>query len=707
MQKLNIAVVGSGIAGLSAAWLLSRSHHVTLYEGEGRPGGHANTVDVETPEGPVAVDTGFIVFNDLNYPNLTALFDRLGVDARETEMSFSLSFANGAYEYSGSGAAGFFGQRRNILRPRHWRLLRDMSRFFRTAPERIAHYPGETTLGAFLAAEGYGESFVRDHIVPMGAAIWSTAMTDMLAFPARSFIGFYANHGLLQFAGRPAWRTLVGGSRTYVRRLIADAGCELQLANAATRIVRHAGYALVADRRGALRPFDHVVIATHADEALRLLDGPDAAEAAILGAFRYQKNAAVLHRDPRWMPRRKRLWSSWNYLKREAGFESGLCVTYWMNRLQDLATRTDLFVTLNPFDEIHPKAVDGVFAYEHPVFDAAAIAAQKDLWSIQGARRTWFCGSYAGDGFHEDGIRSGLSVAEHLGGTARPWSMAGLPARAGLARRRLREDGRMSRPGEAIYVGTVRHTRLRPVEHRLSYRVFSLMFDCDRLETINARFRLLSYNRPNLFSLNDADHGEGAPLGAYLSDIANRAGCGGEVSRFLMLCYPRVLGYVFNPITVYYGLDGDDRLRLLVHEVNNTFGQRATYVLPVADGQDGTIAQEHEKRLYVSPFNGASGHYSFRVTPPGERLTLGVALRDGEGPVLKALFTGERRPLSDRELMKALGRTGWLTAKVTAGIHLEAARLWLKGLRPRARPAAAARSVHFASSTRTKGRPHA
>ncbi len=424
MQRSNIAVVGSGIAGLSAAWLLSRDHAVTLYEAGATPGGHANTVDVDTPDGPVAVDTGFIVFNEKNYPNLTALFARLGVDTLPTEMSFSLSFADGAYEYCGAGAAGFFGQRRNLLRPRHWRLLADVRRFFRTAEERVAACPADMSLGAFLEAEGYGDGFVRDHIVPMGAAIWSTAMADMLAFPARSFVAFYANHGMLQFAGRPAWRTVAGGSRTYVRRLLEDAGCEVLLANPATRIVRHAGYALVADARGALRPFDHVVVAAHADDALALLDAPDEAEARLLGAFRYQPNTAVLHRDPRWMPRRERLWSSWNYLKRDEGLETGLSVTYWMNRLQDLATRTNLFVTLNPCGEIHPKAVDGTFAYRHPVFDAAAMAAQMELHRIQGVRRTWFCGSYAGYGFHEDGMESGLAVAERLGGMARPWRAA-------------------------------------------------------------------------------------------------------------------------------------------------------------------------------------------------------------------------------------------------------------------------------------------
>lgn len=432
MQKLNVAVVGSGIAGLSAAWLLSQAHNVTVYEAEERPGGHANTVDVKASEGSIPVDTGFIVFNEPNYPNLTALFDHVGVETCDTEMSFALSFGEGAYEYSGSGAAGFFGQKRNVFRPRHWRLLRDVDRFFRTAQARAADYREDTTLGEFLAAEGYREGFISDHIVPMGAAIWSTAMKDMLDFPARSFIAFYANHGMLQFAGRPSWRTVRGGSRSYVRRVAEDAGFELIAGNPVIRIVRHANYTLLVDGRGAVRPFDHVVVATHADQALSLLEDPDAAEAILLGAFRYQKNTAVLHRDPRWMPRRKRLWSSWNYLKRGDGLESGLCVTYWMNRLQDLSTRTNLFVTLNPFDEIHPKAVDGVFHYDHPVFDAAAISAQKDLWSIQGTRRTWFCGSYCGYGFHEDGIQSGLAVAERLGGIRRPWDVSSAPSRVPL-----------------------------------------------------------------------------------------------------------------------------------------------------------------------------------------------------------------------------------------------------------------------------------
>ena len=422
MNRLKIAVIGSGISGLSAAWLLSKGHDVTIYEADDRLGGHANTVEVETPDGRTAVDTGFIVYNERNYPNLSALFRHLNVPTRATEMSFALSLAGGAYEYSGSGAAGFFGQWRNVARPRHWQLLRDVQRFFSTAGARMASYSATIGLGEFLSAEGYGSAFVDDHILPMGAAIWSSDAERMLAFPARSFIDFYANHGMLQFAGRPAWRTVAGGSRNYVRRLVEDSGM-LVLTNAGIeRVVRHGNYVHVTDRHGVSRPFDHVVIACHADAALGILDSPDEAETSVLSRFSYQSNRAVLHRDLRWMPKRRRLWSSWNYMK-SGQPDGGLCVTYWMNRLQNLRCKTDLFVTLNPDAPIHAKAIDAEFEYRHPVFDAGAMAAQRELWSIQGVRRTWFCGSYFGYGFHEDGIQSGLAVAEQLGGLRRPWNV--------------------------------------------------------------------------------------------------------------------------------------------------------------------------------------------------------------------------------------------------------------------------------------------
>lgn len=432
MDRLKIAVVGSGIAGLSAAWLLSKQHQVTLYEAEGHAGGHANTVDVQSGKDHVAVDTGFIVYNEANYPNLTALYQHLDVATHNTEMTFALSVNSGDYEYSGTGLNGLFGQRRNMLNRRHWQLLFDLTRFFRDARKQIANHPDHMSLGNFLAYEGYSDVFIEDHIVPMGAAIWSTNMAEMLEYPARSFVDFYANHGLLELISRPVWRSVHGGSRTYVQRMIEDGGFEVLRNNRATRVVRHPNYVHITDERGIARPFDHVVIATHADQALALLDQPDPLEARLLSPFSYQENTAVLHRDTRWMPKRKRLWSSWNYLKQNDAADSDLCVTYWMNRLQHLNTDTNLFVTLNPFDEIHPKTVEASFVYEHPVFNAETMAAQKNLGALQGTNRTWFCGSYFGYGFHEDGAQSGLAVAEQLGGVRRPWNVANESTRIAL-----------------------------------------------------------------------------------------------------------------------------------------------------------------------------------------------------------------------------------------------------------------------------------
>lgn len=422
MAPLNIAVVGSGISGLSAAWLLSKHHKVTLFEQEHRLGGHTHTTTALAADGPVPVDTGFIVYNELNYPNLTALFSHLGVRTEPTAMTFAVSANDGAFEYAGSGP-GLFGQLSNLANPRHWRLVSDLFRFFRTAQRALKRHPDGLSLGAFLKAENYSDAFVEDHILPMGAAIWSTPMVGMLDFPAETFINFYANHGMLQAAGRPAWRTVAGGSKTYIDRLLGDRNIETAIGTPVRRIGRARSCVHIEDARGIVRMFDHVVIATHADQALKLLAEPTPKEQDLLGAFAYARNHAVLHRDRRFMPRRRRLWQSWNYIKRGHRLESELCVSYWMNSLQNLPTKTDLFVTLNPPWDIHPKAIDLEIDYEHPVFDARAIAAQRRLWSLQGKDRTWFCGSYFGYGFHEDGLQSGLAVAEQLGGVRRPWSV--------------------------------------------------------------------------------------------------------------------------------------------------------------------------------------------------------------------------------------------------------------------------------------------
>lgn len=423
MPPLNIAVIGSGVSGLSAAWLLSKRHKVTLFEQDDRLGGHTHTSTVLTADGVVPVDTGFIVFNELNYPNLTALFGHLGVRTAPTEMTFAVSANDGAFEYAGSGP-GLFGQITNLVNRRHWRLVSDMFRFFRTAQRALERHPDDISLGAFLKAENYSGAFIEDHILPMGAAIWSTPMVGMLDFPAATFLNFYANHGMLQAVGRPAWKSVSGGSKTYIQRLLEDGDIQAAIGTPVRRVGRARSCVHVEDARGVVRMYDHVVIAAHADQALSMLSDPTPKEQSLLGTFSYERNHAVLHRDKRFMPRRRRLWQSWNYLKRGHGLESELCVSYWMNSLQRLPTKTDLFVTLNPPWEIHPKAIDLEVDYDHPVFSKEAIAAQSRLWSLQGKDRTWFCGAYFGYGFHEDGLQSGLAVAEQLGGVRRPWSVA-------------------------------------------------------------------------------------------------------------------------------------------------------------------------------------------------------------------------------------------------------------------------------------------
>jgi len=424
--RLKVAVVGSGIAGMSAAWLLNQRHQVTLYEKEGRIGGHSNTVDVPNGASQTPVDTGFIVYNERNYPNLTALFQHLGVATKDSDMSFAASLKNGGLEYAGTDINGLFGQRRNLLRPRFWRMIADLMRFYREAPEFLEEFPAsEVSLGDYLAQGSYSETFIDDHLLPMGAAIWSTTAEDMRNYPAAAFIRFFVSHGLLLLKDRPQWRTVDGGSREYVERLTAPYRDRIRFDG--VRSIRRLGAKVeVLDERGVAERFDHVVLATHADEAFQILSDSDSMEDSLLGGWRYTRNRAVLHRDPALMPKRRRVWSSWNFMEdaRPDG-AGGLCVSYWMNRLQSLDPGDQLFLTLNPNREPDPASIVREIEYSHPYFDKAALAAQQALWLLQGHRRTWYCGSYFGYGFHEDALQSGLAVAEQLGGLRRPWNVPG------------------------------------------------------------------------------------------------------------------------------------------------------------------------------------------------------------------------------------------------------------------------------------------
>lgn len=422
-EPMKIAVIGSGIAGLGAAWALGRRHDVTLFEAQDRLGGHANTVDLRLGQKVVPVDTGFIVYNERNYPSLTQLFQELGVETTKSEMSFFVSLEAGKLEYAGS-IRGLFAQPTNLFRPSFWRLLRELVRFYREA-----HQFGtrrdllDLSLGDLLSDAGYSDAFARSHILPMAAAIWSAPLDEIMAFPAKSFVRFFENHGLFDTRKRPQWRSVLGGSRRYVEALKGSFQGRILLSTPISAVTRTRAGVLIRSADGVDRRFDQLVIATHADQALEILGhGASQAEREILSAFRYQRNRAVLHSDAALMPRRRAAWASWNYLTgNENNAHRDTSVTYWMNRLQSLKTLESVFVTLNPIKEPARHHTHGTFIYDHPLFDHSALTAQARLPEIQGSDGVWYCGSYCGYGFHEDALQAGLSVAAALGAQT-PWA---------------------------------------------------------------------------------------------------------------------------------------------------------------------------------------------------------------------------------------------------------------------------------------------
>lgn len=421
---MKIAVIGSGIAGLTSAYLLAADHDVTLFEADKRLGGHTHTIELEHDGREYALDTGFLVYNERTYPNFTRLLGEWGVDSQPSEMSFSMHCELSGLEYCGSSLGGLFAQPLNLLRPTFLGMLADIVRFNRSGAAVLAEADESMTLGELIERERYGRAFVEHYLLPMGAAIWSAAPNAMRAFPALSFVRFFANHGLLTLTDRPQWRTISGGSARYIQAILQRRPIAVECGTAVLQVTREPDcVTLDLAERGAdgrihasssrKENFDHAVIATHADAALRMLADPTPVEREVLGSFRFQRNDAVLHTDISRLPQRRRAWASWNYrVPREP--QASVSVTYWLNRLQRLDSPTQFCVTLNDPQPYPRQHVLRRIAFEHPLFDAATFAAQRRHGEISGRRRTHFCGAYWGYGFHEDGVKSALVVAEQI-----------------------------------------------------------------------------------------------------------------------------------------------------------------------------------------------------------------------------------------------------------------------------------------------------
>lgn len=413
-QRQRIAIIGSGISGLACAYFLQREHEVVLFEANAYLGGHTNTVDIELEGKTVAVDTGFLVFNESTYPNLIALLEELDVGSYATDMSFGVSLDDGNLEWAGTNLDSVFAQRKNLFSLTFLRMLRDILKFNAAAQLNLQRcLQSKITLGQLLEQDGYSDTFRHHYLLPMAAAIWSSSPEDILDFPASSFLQFCMNHALLQVNDRPKWRTVKGGGREYVRKIAA---CIPDVRpNTPVNSVRRISNGVQVMTNQGIETFDSVIFATHAPDTLCLLTDASEEEKSILSSVRYQANTAVLHTDEAQLPRRKKVWSAWNYIGGPAikGKENEMrpvCVSYLLNQLQDLPLTQAVVVTLNPFTPPAPETVLAQFNYDHPVFDHAAIRAQQQLPTIQGKNRIWFCGAWTGYGFHEDGLKSALRV---------------------------------------------------------------------------------------------------------------------------------------------------------------------------------------------------------------------------------------------------------------------------------------------------------
>jgi uncharacterized protein len=641
VKTRRIAVIGSGVAGLTAAHVAARTAHVTLYEADTRLGGHADTHRV----GDLAIDTGFIVHNHRTYPTLLRLFAELGVATQPSEMSMSVRDEETGLEYAGAlGARGLFPTLRSLGRPAYLRMLREVPRFHRRARTLLAEPSpsADATLRDFLAEGGFSAYFCRQFMEPLVAAVWSCDPAVALDYPARYLFEFLAHHGMLSVTGSPQWRTVVGGSGEYVAR-VADGLDDVRAGTKVTSVLETADGVRVTDGNGRTTTYDGVVIATHPDQALAMLPEPTTTQGRALSAIGYSDNVALLHTDTSLLPRAPQARASWNFL-RPAGDRTGVTVTYDLTRLQRLPTDTHYLVTLGGEDLVDPDSVIERMEYAHPIYTPSSVAAQAELPGAN-TDRIAFAGAYHGWGFHEDGARSGVVAAAHLGLS---WDAPTLP-----------------RPG--MFDSRIRHTRRRPRRSEFEHRAHTWLVDLDLLPdhgvlgTFEARDHL---GTPDLTLRENVD----AFLAEHGIDLSG--------GRVLMAANARAFGYCFNPISVFWCFDRTLAPAGVIVEVHNTYGGRHAYLVHPDDRGRARV----DKQLYVSPFHGTDGWYDVHVPVPGDDLLVAITLHTDDGATFSASLAGRRTATSARRAAPAALRGAAL-------IRAHGITLWLRRLPIQPRPA--------------------
>ncbi len=673
-----VAVVGSGVAGLTAAYVASRTAEVVLYEADDRLGGHADTHDVTDAAGGTAsgepvrtlgIDTGFIVHNPRTYPVMLRMFAELGVRTQPSEMSMSIRDDETHLEWAGAmGRRGLFPTSANLRNPRYLRMLTEIPRFHRRAQQVVSEgrvpstedVVDDVTLRRFLDEGGFTAYFVRHFMEPLVAAVWSCDPEVALEYPARYLFTFLSHHGMLGIFGSPQWRTVTGGSHRYVEKVAAELG-EVRLGAKVTSVLETAEGVEVTDGSGRTETFDAVVVATHPSHALGMLAEPTALQREVLAAMPYSANTALLHTDTSVLPEATDAWAAWNF-HRPQGIDSRpgeVTVTYDLTRLQRLPTDTHYLVTLGGEHLVDPSTVIARREYEHPLYNPTSVAAQARLPEID-TDRLAFAGAYHGWGFHEDGARSGLAAAERVGLS---W-----PEADGV---RVGAFGGGMRERTGVFATTVRHTRRRPFKRSFSHRTHTWLVDLDDLPDHGVLGR---------FEARDHLGDPSSTIRANVEAFLGGEGLDLRGGQILMAANARALGYCFNPISVFWCTDAAGDLAAVVVEVHNTYGDRHAYLVhPDEQGRART-----DKAMYVSPFHGTDGHYEVAVPVPDERLHVSVTLHSDDGATFSASLDGERAgsPTDRRAVLRAAPAA----LRGSALILAHGVWLWLRRLPVRPRP---------------------